>query len=448
MVQHMTGGPVRTTLTLRLTLILSGLLVTPHLTAPAAAQTALETGTPQAAFLGGPIKLSKTQVGMLRTHFQGDKVPLIPQPFRGKLDTALVTRDWPRVEAVKKQLVASRGIITALMWEQSRFIATGGIGIAELHAQDIAATGSTGVSETAAMLWLYAVAVTMTDGHKCADDAMREAHLDRLRGPEFAPVTRIVRAMADDRLAAMRDLAIRLESILAVERDDDTMCRSGTAKPEVKPDNIWRPAAAGTRATLARQLVAICAVVRSAPIATAGAGKPERTAPEKLAVAKPEARKAEAVKAEPGKAEPAKAETTGTENPGTAKPEPGTPKPEGATAEPAKPAPTSADPAKAETVNAEAPKPAIANPETAKLEKGNADPAKPAIINADPAKTETVNAAPATSTSSTGEPAKAEAANVEPAKPSLLNGEPTKPETPGARVATPAPANAAPEPKP
>ena len=63
-----------------------------------------------------------------------------------------------------------------------------------MHAQDVAATGSTGLSETAVMLWFYAVAVTMTDGHKCADEAAKDAHLDQLRGPAFEPVLQIVRS--------------------------------------------------------------------------------------------------------------------------------------------------------------------------------------------------------------------------------------------------------------
>ena len=80
-----------------------------------------------------------------------------------------------------------------LAWEQSRYIATGSIGMAEMHALDVAATGSTGLSETAVMLWFYSVAVTMTDGHKCVDEEAKDAHLDRLRGPAFEPVIRLLR---------------------------------------------------------------------------------------------------------------------------------------------------------------------------------------------------------------------------------------------------------------
>jgi hypothetical protein len=194
-------------------------------------------------------------------------VPLVPQPFRGKLDTALLGRDWPRVEAEKKALATARGIATALLWEQSRFIATGSIGVAEMHALDLAATGQTGVAETAVMLWFYAVAVTLTDGHKCADDAAKDAHLDRLRSPEFEPVTQLVRTISDDRLAAMRDLAIRLETVLAVDRTDDTMCRTGNGRADVKPDALWRPEAALTRGMLPRHLVALASVMRPHPVA-------------------------------------------------------------------------------------------------------------------------------------------------------------------------------------
>jgi hypothetical protein len=211
-------------------------------------------------------------------------VPLIPQPFRGKLDTALLGRDWPRVEAVKQELVTTRGIVTAFAWEQSRFIATGSLGVAEMHAQDLAATGASAISETAVMLWFYAAAVTLTDGHKCTDAAAIDAHLDKLRGPAFEPVTRIVRTIADDRLAAMRDLAIRLETVLAPVRADDTMCRGGGGDAEIKPDAQWRPEATRTRAMLPKQLVALAAVMRPRPIARPEPPRPEPVQP---VVAKP-----------------------------------------------------------------------------------------------------------------------------------------------------------------
>jgi hypothetical protein len=115
----------------------------------------------------------------------------------------------------------------------------------------------------------------MTDGEKCVDHNARDAYLEQLRGPEFEPVLQIVRMIADDRLAAMRELAIRLESVLAPDRTDDTMCRVETEQPEIRPDAIWRRDAARARAMLPRDLVALTAVVRTQqaepPKAIAGA---------------------------------------------------------------------------------------------------------------------------------------------------------------------------------
>ena len=238
------------------------LLLLCQIASGALAQAPQDVGAPQAAFAGGPIRLSSRAVALLREHYQGDKVPQIPQPFRGRLDTALTGHDWQRVEAVKQQLTDKDGPMPALMWEQTRFIATGSIGVAEMHALDVAATGSTGLSETAVMMWFYAAAVTMTDGEKCVDQSARDAHLDRLRGPAFEPVLQILRTIADDRLAAMRDLAVRLETVLAQDRTDDTMCRTGTQRPETRPDAIWRPDAARARARLPRDLLALAAVMR------------------------------------------------------------------------------------------------------------------------------------------------------------------------------------------
>jgi hypothetical protein len=292
---------VRATLVL---LLLFGLC-----TGEAHAQAALDVGAPEAAFAGGPIHLSKLQATLLRSQYQGDKVPLIPQPFRGKLDTALMGHAWQRVDAVKKDLVAAHGVAAALAWEQSRFVATGAIGVAELHALDIAATGASAISETAVMMWFYAVAVTMTDGHKCVDEAAKDAHLDKLRGPAFEPVTKIVRSISDDRLAAMRDLAIHLETVLAPVRTDDTMCRNGGAV-EIKPDAAWRPEAVATRAMLPRHLVALASVMRPRPIARPEPPKPEPVKPVAAkppvapTVAPPEPAKAEPIRIEPALPDP------------------------------------------------------------------------------------------------------------------------------------------------
>jgi len=232
---------------------------------PAQGQAPVEFGSPEAAFSGGPIHLTRRAVTLLRAQYKGDKVPLVPRPYRARLDTAFAGLDWPRVEAAKKDLEAKYGPTLVLMWEQSRFIATGSIGVAEMHALDLAATGSSGLSESAVMMWFYAVAVTMTDGHECAAEAAAAAHLDRLRGPAFEPVLRIVRTIAEDRLTAMRDLAVRLETVLAEERTDNSMCRTGTAAPDIRPDPAWRPEAAATRAMLPRHLLALASVMRPRP---------------------------------------------------------------------------------------------------------------------------------------------------------------------------------------
>ena len=244
----------------------------------------MEFGTPAAAFAGGPIRLSKTATDSLSQHFHGDHVPLVPQPLRGRLDTALVAHDWPKIEALKKTLLSANGLDMVLMWEQTRFIATGGLGIAELHARDIAASGNPGVSEAAAMLWLYAAGVTFTDGHQCADEAARDTHLDRLRGPSFALVTRILQTLPDDRVAALRDQAIKLEKALAPERNDDFMCRDNVARPVIRPDADWKPLATATRDMLPKHLAALCAVMRTK---TKPAAVAVKSAPAKPENAKP-----------------------------------------------------------------------------------------------------------------------------------------------------------------
>jgi hypothetical protein len=316
----------------------------------ARAQQPLDVGTPEAAFAGSPMRLSKNAVGALRAHYQGDKVPLVPQPFRTRLDTAFLGRDWPRVEAAKKDLATTHGMVTALAWEQTRFIATGSIGIAEMHALDVAGTGSTGLSETAVMLWFYAVAVTMTDGHKCADPAAKDAHLDRLRGPVFEPVNRIIRAIADDRLGAMRDLAIRLETVLAVDRTDDTMCRNTAGQADIKPDPVWRPEAALTRSMLPRHLAALGTVMRPRPVT-----RPEPPKADSMKPVVARNRATEPAVAEPPKPRTAKIDPAKTE---PAKIEPGRVDPEPAKSGPSTPTPASPDTAETEPAQPEpAPRP-------------------------------------------------------------------------------------------
>jgi len=342
----------------------------------ARAQMPLEIGSPESAFAGGPIHLSKNAVTLLRAHYQGDKVPLVPQPFRGKLDLALQGRDWPRVEVLKKGLIAAHGVVAALAWEQSRFIATGAIGVAEQHALDVAATGSTGLSETAVMLWFYSVAVTMTDGHKCVDEAAKEAHLDRLRGPAFEPVIRIIRTISDDRLTAMRDLAIRLETVLAVDRNDDTMCREGNGKADIKPDAVWRPEAALTRGMLPRHLVALASVMRPRPIARPEQPQPEPVKPvaAKPAPATPGPRAAPSATVEPvfpgaGVSLPMLPEPVTPESSAVG------PRPVGATKPEAAPAPANSEPTKVESP------PAIAKAEPLKPQPEQSEPANSQIVS-------------------------------------------------------------------
>jgi hypothetical protein len=65
----------------------------------------------------------------------------------------------------------------------------------------------------------------------------------------------------------MRDLAIRLEAVLAEDRTDDTMCRGGNGKPDIKLDREWRPEAAEARSMLLRHLTALASVMRPRPVA-------------------------------------------------------------------------------------------------------------------------------------------------------------------------------------
>jgi hypothetical protein len=234
---------------------------------PESAFSRLEVGPPEAAFADGPLRLSPNAIRILRARFPGDKVPIIPQPFRQQLDTALVARDWSRVMERKRDLGASRGQVAMLMWEQTRMLATGSLWLAELQARDLAASGIQGADDTAVMMWLFAVAVTMTDSHQCAADGARDAHLALLRGSSFAPVLALLRKMPDDQLIKLRDTAIKLEAALAPERNEDTVCRAGSAKPAIRPADEWQPAAAQTRELLTKHLNAICALVRARPMA-------------------------------------------------------------------------------------------------------------------------------------------------------------------------------------
>ena len=171
---------------------------------PARGETAIARGSPQAAFAGGPIHLSGAAEARLRGQYHGDNVPVVPQPFRTWLDAALLAGDWRQVEAVKKALIAARDLLPVLLWDQTRFVATGRITLAAEYAKDWPVSDVPNAEEAAATMWLYAVAATFTDGHKCSDPQAREAYLDRLRGADFAAVMGIIRSMPEDRLAASR----------------------------------------------------------------------------------------------------------------------------------------------------------------------------------------------------------------------------------------------------
>jgi hypothetical protein len=242
---------------------LAFLLTVCLLAAPSRAQNPIEQGSPAAAFAGGPIHLSSATEARLRAQFHGDNVPLVPQPFRGRLDTALVARDWRQVEAVKKALIQARDLLPVLLWDQTRFIATGGVALAAAFARDLAGSDVPKAEEMAATMWLYAVAATFTDGHKCVDAAAKEAYLVTLRGPDFAAVKGIIRSMPDDRLTAVRETAIRLESALSADRGDDPVCGTGRGPPETRPEGEWQRELAPTRAMLPRHLTAICSVLRA-----------------------------------------------------------------------------------------------------------------------------------------------------------------------------------------
>jgi hypothetical protein len=146
-----------------------------------------------------------------------------------------------------------------LLWDQTRFVAIGSVALGAAYARDLAGSDAPNAEETAAAMWLYAVAATFTDGHKCADPAAREVYLASLLGPDFDSVEGIIRSMPDDRLAAMRETAIRLESALSADRTDDTLCRTARGRSDGKGQSD----PSSTRAMLPRHLKAICSVVRA-----------------------------------------------------------------------------------------------------------------------------------------------------------------------------------------
>ena len=72
----------------------------------------------------------------------------------------------------------------------------------------------------------------------------------------------------------MRDLAIRLETVLAEDRTDDTMCRTGTEKPDIKPDAGLAAGSGGDAPMLPRHLLALASVMRPRPAASTGRRPP------------------------------------------------------------------------------------------------------------------------------------------------------------------------------
>lgn len=228
------------------------------------AQFQPQTGTPEQAFAGSPIRLTEGMTAALRAHYKDSGVPIVPQPLAGQMDAGLLAHDWRRVAARRKELTNSLGFLAAYLWEQTRFLVTGELGVAEMHARSVAEEGETNAAsaETAVLLWLYAVAVTWTDGQKCADPAMREAHLDSLRAAPFAQVLALLRRMPQDRVDAMRDVAIKLEAGRAPGRTDTLMCQpSGGGKADLRPDG-WKADAERARAMLPRNLKALTSVLR------------------------------------------------------------------------------------------------------------------------------------------------------------------------------------------
>jgi hypothetical protein len=242
------------------------LVMLPLLAGPAVAQGP-ELGTPEQAFADGPITLTPVSVALLKDAYPGGKVPVIPMPFRKRLDTALASGNAPALEAARREIQEEFGPVAVLIWERTRVLATGSISLAAMHARMLALFAPPSASDGVAMMWFYAAAATMTDGARCVDADQKETALDRLRGRVYDPVLRVIRTLPDTTLDAAREAAIRLEAALAEQRPDDTVCHTSPGNTTVKSIGEWRPAAANTRAMLPRHLRALTAVVgnRTAP---------------------------------------------------------------------------------------------------------------------------------------------------------------------------------------
>lgn len=251
-------------MTLRMAMrgLAAGLLV---MAAQASAQILPPVGPPEDAFAGGPIKLTRVSTVLLGNAYPHNTIPIIPMPHRARLDTALLAGNAAALEAARKDLADTHGHGAVLVWERTRFLGTGGIGIAVRHARSLAAAGMANTEETVAMLWLYALAASMTDAARCADPGVRDVAIDRLRAPVNQPILTLIRTMPDDALGRAQQTAIGLEAPLAEQRSGDTICGTGQGGSGIRPIEQWRPAAANTRAMLPRHLKAMISVLRPKP---------------------------------------------------------------------------------------------------------------------------------------------------------------------------------------
>ena len=225
------------------------------------AQITPTTGPPEDAFAGGPIRITRVSAALLANAYPNNAVPILPMPFRARLDTALVSGNAGALASAKRDLADTYGRGAVLVWERTRFLGTGGIAIATEHARTLASAGLSNTDEMVATLWLYALAATMIDAARCADPMARDAAVDRLRGPANDAVLRVLRTMPEPPLARAQDVAIKLEAPLAEQRTSDALCRTG-GQVSIRPIEQWQPATANVRAMLPRHLKAMLSVLR------------------------------------------------------------------------------------------------------------------------------------------------------------------------------------------
>jgi len=232
------------------------------LTGTAWAQITPQTGPPEDAFAGGPIRVTRVSAALLANAYPHNSIPILPMPYRARLDTALVAGNAGALATAKRDLADAYGRGAVIVWERTRFLGTGGIAIATEHARTLAASGLANTEEMVATLWLYALAATMTDAARCADPMARDTAIDRLRGPANESVLRVIRTMPEAPLARAQEVAIKLEGPLAEQRPSETLCRAGAGSGAVRPIEQWQPAAVNVRAMLPRHLKAMVSVLR------------------------------------------------------------------------------------------------------------------------------------------------------------------------------------------